>query len=156
MAHNLLTAALKPELIKLHLESDSKKGIIREFIEMFDSAGVLLNRDEAESAMLEREQLMSTGMEKGIAIPHGKTDAVKSMVAAIGLKPEGIDFDCMDGKDATVIVATLSPASTAGPHIRFMAAITSLLNDDDLRVKILNAKSNQELCALILGTGGGK
>ena len=156
MANNLLTAALKPELIKLHLESDSKKGIIREFIEMFDSAGVLLNREEAESAMLEREELMSTGMEKGIAIPHGKTDAVKSMVAAIGLKPEGIDFDCMDGQPATVIVATLSPASTAGPHIRFMAAITSLLNDDNLRGEIVNSKSGQELYSLLIANSGGK
>ena len=149
MPNPILTNAIKPKLITLDLKGSTKKEIIKEFIAMFDEAGVISDTAEAERVMIERETVMSTGMEKGIAIPHGKTDTVTQLIAAIGIKKEGIDFDSIDGEPTRIFIATLSPASGAGPHIRFMAAVTSLLHNDENRSKLLNATTTAEVMDVI-------
>ena len=93
---------------------------------------------------------MSTGMSNGIAIPHAKTDLVKEMVALIALKKEGVDFAAMDGQPCNIFVLTISPASTAGPHIQFLAEISRLLSQPALREKIVASTTKQEVLDLFL------
>jgi PTS system nitrogen regulatory IIA component len=149
MASVFLGKLLKPELVKMHLEATTKVGAIREMVSILDQAGMLKDSQAAEEVVLERETIMSTGMERGIAIPHGKTDSVDSLVVALGLKPEGLDFGSADGQPTNILIITLSPLSRTGPHIRFMAEISTLLSNDSLRKLILNAKTSQEVVDLL-------
>ena len=151
MSSVFLRQVLRPELIRMHLEANTKVDAIHELIGVLDAAGLLCDRDEAERVVSEREKVMSTGMELGIAIPHGKTDTVDGLLAAVALKPEGMDFACVDGQLARIVIITLSPASRSGPHIRFMAEISKLLRSEQLRRKILEASSPEEVMMLLTG-----
>jgi len=82
------------ENIFLDLKSCKKQNIITEIIDRLHSAGMITNKEKVLESVMEREKKMTTGMEHGIALPHGKTDAVDDLVVAIGLKNEGVDFDC--------------------------------------------------------------
>jgi len=84
---------------------------------------------------------MSTGMNNGVAIPHGKTDSVDQLVVAVGLKSSGIDFDSVDRKPSDIFIMTISPASRSGPHIQFLAEVSKVLRDEDSRRRLRVARS---------------
>jgi mannitol/fructose-specific phosphotransferase system IIA component (Ntr-type) len=151
MATNFLKDVIDAKLIKPRLESDAKNEIILELIDMLDQNNLLADRKEAERVVLDRERMMSTGLENGIAIPHGKCNSVKKLIVAVGLKPDGMDFECADGQPARIFLLTLSPASRSGPHIRFMAEISRLLQNDDLRGRVLAATTGKEIETLLTG-----
>lgn len=149
MAQNFLRDALSPSLVRMQLESDTKEGVIRELIDILDRAGLLSDRAEAERVVLEREDVMSTGMEHGLAIPHGKTDTVDRLLVSMGLKPEGMDFDCMDGEPARILLLTLSPASSTGPHVRFMAEVSRLMSSGEVREQVLSAQTPEDIVEVL-------
>ena len=115
-----LKKTLSLDTVWVDLKADTKQGIIEEMIGRLVAAGKIKDRAAALQAVLEREEKMSTGMQNGVAIPHGKTDAVKSLVAAVGLKKDGVDFGSMDGIPSTIFIK--SP-STYQPSSRIMYSI---------------------------------
>lgn len=131
------------------LAGETKEEIIAEMIDMLVKAGHISDRDAALKAILEREQKMSTGMQNGIAIPHGKTDALGDMVAAIALKKEGIDFGALDGEPSRIFIMTLSNSAESGPHIQFLAEISKALNSEKAREQLLEATSSEEAARLL-------
>lgn len=135
-----------------HLVGETKEAIIEEMVDLLDSAGRLPDRKAALDSVFERESQMSTGMQYGIAIPHGKTDSVPHLVTAVALKPEGVDFEALDGEPSKIFVMTLSPVSKAGSHIQYLSQISKLLNQPVLRDSLLNAKTEPEMAAVLIGT----
>ena len=146
MIGNVLT----PDVVRLELPGETKQQIIESLLDILMETGKVENRQTALDALLEREEKMSTGIENGIAIPHGKTEAVKELAACIGLKKEGVDFDSLDGKPSTIFIMTLSPKDKSGPHIQFLAEVSSLLKDEEGRNEILAAKTPKEVLDVIL------
>lgn len=144
---NKMINIISPEAVKVNLQSWDKKSAIEEMVELIIESGQLPKekRNDIIKALLEREETMSTGMEYGIAIPHIKTDTVNSIVCALGIKKEGIDFQSLDNKKSKIFVMILSPSEAIAPHIKFMADVTQLLTDPHRRQELLNAKSNKEL-----------
>ena len=146
MIGNVLTS----DLVRLEVPGETKQQVIESLLDILMETGKVEDRRTALTALLEREEKMSTGIENGIAIPHGKTTAVKELVACVGLKKEGIDFDSLDGKPSKIFIMTLSPKDKSGPHIQFLAEISSLLKDEKGRNEILAAKTPQEVLDVIL------
>jgi len=144
--------AITKETVSLSLVSRQKTAIIEELVDLLDSAGRINDRKAVLKCVLEREKKMSTGMHNGLAIPHGKTDTVDGLVAAVGLIPEGVDFESMDQKPSRIFILTVSPANRAGPHIQFLAEISRLMNRADVRKQILEADSIETLHALLTET----
>lgn len=142
---------LTTETVTLHLQNDSKEGIIEELLDLLVASGKVKDRKAALKAVMERERRMSTGLQNGIAIPHGKTDTIESLVAALGLKREGVPFESLDGKPAHIFLMTLSPASRTGPHIQFLADISRLLHDPSVRQRVLDAQSEDEVVEILAG-----
>lgn len=142
---------LTKETILLTIKSDTKDGVIEEMLDVLVSAGKIKDRKAALKAVLEREKKMSTGLQNGIAIPHGKTDTLDCLVAAFGIKQEGMDFQSLDGEPSKLFVLTVSPASRTGPHIQFLADVSRILHDADTREKILAATSEDELLEILAG-----
>ena len=93
--------------------------------------------------------MMTTGMQDGIAIPHGKTDTVDELMIAIGLKPDGVNFDSMDEKPSTIFRMTLFPENQAGSHIQFLAEISKVLRDKNIREKLLSTNSADEIFKIL-------
>jgi mannitol/fructose-specific phosphotransferase system IIA component (Ntr-type)/Kef-type K+ transport system membrane component KefB len=145
-----LRAYISVETLRPRLLADTKAGVIEELLDVLHEQNLLLDRHEAGRAVFEREQSLSTGLEHGIALPHGRTDAVNRLVCAIGLKPEGLDFGAMDGKPARVIVLVLAPQNAAAPQLQFISQITQALNEQG-RSALLACDSAEDMLAVLAG-----
>ncbi len=132
-AHNALSAALNRHLLIPVLASESKEGVISELLDALVREGLVDDPEIARNDVIARERSMSTGMQDGVAIPHARTPAVRRLVCAVGLKPDGVDFDALDGQPTTIIVLTLSPSDAAAPHIQFMATVSRRLDETGRR-----------------------
>ena len=135
---------LTPQLVTTHLEGDTKEEVIEELLDMLNGNGLLTDVDEARRAVWRREQGMSTGLKHGMAIPHGKTNAVTRLVCAVGLKPEGIEYGTMDGEPAKIIILTLSPLKNPAPHVQFLSTVSQFLSQEGLE-RVLACQTRQEL-----------
>ena len=144
-----LKKALHQDAVTLHMRSTSKDEVVEELVGLLTDTGLIDDPVAACKAVKEREQKMSTGMQFGIAIPHGKTETVKSLVAAVGIHPQGLDFNAIDHQPCHIFILTLSPIDRTGPHIQFLAEISRLLNEPDIRDRILKAASSEEIIALL-------
>lgn len=145
---NLKKVLTKDSILPV-LEAGTKAEVIEELIDFLFKNGKIRNREEALQAVLAREQKMSTGMQNGIAIPHGKTDSVDQLEAVVAIKPGGLDFDALDGQPCTIFIMTLSPENRTGPHIQFLAEISKLLGNEELRTKLSAAQSADEILTLL-------
>jgi len=103
--------------------------------------------------VMEREQKMSTSLESGIAVPHGKSVSIDRLLVAVGLKQKGIDFKSADGQPSKIIILILSSASQTGPHVRCLAEIGRLLQSDTNRKKVLAAKDAETVFRIMTDTG---
>jgi len=144
-----LKKLLTKDSILLDLKADTKRGVIEEIIGFLSAAGKFTGTTAATQAVLAREEKMSTGMQNGIAIPHGKTDAVGQLVTAVAISRAGVDFDAMDGKPCRIFILTLSPENRAGPHIQFLAEISKVLSRPNLREQLLAATTPEEILTLL-------
>jgi len=138
-------SALANGCFGLDLKADTKEGIINEMVELMVAAGKLKSKDEALRAVLEREEKMSTGVQDGVAIPHGKIGSVEGLVTAFGLKREGIDFGAIDGQPSKIFVMTISSNLRTGPHLQYLSEICRLLNSAGVRERLLAATTREEV-----------
>jgi fructose-specific phosphotransferase system IIA component len=136
--------------ITMDLVSTDKKDVIRELLGTLDKARLLNNYTECLNAVMEREEVMTTGLGKGIAIPHAKTDGVSDLAIAVGIKKNGVDFQSIDGEPARVFVMMISPKNAIGPHLQVLSYISAMLHNTEVREAILNAASPGEVKDLLL------
>jgi fructose-specific phosphotransferase system IIA component len=140
-----LIELLVKEQIEPNLKGENKFQIIEELIDRLNSNQQVKNRDQALEDVLAREGYLSTGLENGLAIPHAKTDGVDKLVISFGIKRDGVDFESLDGKPASLIFLVLSPRDTSGPHIQALATISRNLKDKTIRDTILKKKTADEI-----------
>ncbi len=141
----VLTKILQPGCVKVPLESKDKEPAIIELVDLLDAGGLLLDKKTALDAVMAREQTRSTGIGSGIAIPHGKCNAVKELVMAIGIAHEAIDFASVDGKPVSIVILLVSPANQTGPHIQALARISRLMLDEEFRQSLETATSAEQV-----------
>ena len=144
-----LMQILQPGCVKAPLAGSNKEEVITELVDLLDASGALLDRNVVLEAVLAREQTRSTGIGSGIAIPHGKCSGVSELVMAIGIAPDPVDFDSIDGKGVSIIVLLASPMDRTGPHIQALARISRLMLDDEFKTKLENSTSSAEVYELI-------
>ena len=145
---NSLLSLIETDSINLNLKGETKKAVITELVDMLWDRGKLLNRELVLGDVMERERMMSTGMERGIALPHSKTDGVKDTVVAVGIKKEGIPFDSMDGQPSRLFILEVSPKK-AGPHVQFLATIGAVLKNETTLKALINAASEEQFVKLL-------
>ena len=136
---------ISPEVVKIPLSGRNKPDIIRELLSLLEGAGKVLDSEAAYEALLAREALGSTGLENGIAVPHAKTEAVKDLTIAIGIAPEGIDFDSIDGKPSRLFFLMLAPPDKSGPHIEALAEIARVTTSHAFCRLLIGATSAEEV-----------
>jgi fructose-specific phosphotransferase system IIA component len=145
----ILTQTLQPSCVKVPLKGKDKTSAITELVNLLDANGLLLDRETVLNAVLAREQTRSTGIGSRIAIPHGKCNAVKELVMAIGIAGEPIEFESVDGKPVTIIILLVSPASETGPHIQALAKISKLMLEEDFKEELEKAHSSGDAYELL-------
>ncbi|HUX14376.1 MAG TPA: PTS sugar transporter subunit IIA [Spirochaetia bacterium] len=147
----LLSELIQPDLIRLNMEAADKWEAIEELVDHLIGAHELrlTNRQEVVDSLFARERSLSTGLEHGLAVPHGSVDCVSDILAAIGLSRRGIPFESLDGKPARLIVLLVIPKGAFQRHVRTLAGIARLALNQVLRERILDAKSEQEVMDVI-------
>ena len=140
---------LSPRSVLVGLQGETKEEIIEELVDSLESGTVVTDREKVLQAVVEREKIMSTGIGDGIAIPHGKSDAVTRLAAALGIHKRGVDFEALDGEPAYVFFMLVSPANVSGPHIKALARISRLLKNDDFKKRLISAADAAEIMRLI-------
>lgn len=140
---------LSEESTIVDLQGETKEDIIRELVDVVPMGHVVTDKEKVLMAVLEREKIMSTGIGDGIAIPHGKSDAVSQLAAALGTQRRGVDFEALDGEPAFVFFLLVSPAKVSGPHIKALARISRLLKNDDFKKKLTAATTPAEVLSVI-------
>lgn len=148
-----LGQALPVDAIVPVLKGGTKAEVFDELLERLAARGDLTDVGEARAAVWEREEKMSTALEAGVAIPHGKTDAVNQLVAAMGISRGGVMADALDGKPTHFFVLTLSPKSKPASHIQFMAAVSQALNEGN-RERLFKESTPEGIHGVLTGGRG--
>jgi PTS system nitrogen regulatory IIA component len=153
VANEVLKSGLDPACIRVELKASGRDEAIRELVGLIHAKHRLRNMEEVVNVVMEREQKMSTSLENGIAVPHGKPSSVDRLLVAVGLKQKGIDFKSTDGQPSKIIILILSSATQIGPHMRCLAEIGRLLQSEANRKKILAAKDAETVFRIMTDTG---
>ncbi|GAB1481714.1 hypothetical protein MASR2M78_05290 [Treponema sp.] len=125
----LLHETFPPSLIKVGLEAEDKDEVFEELVEQFCQATGNGSRDEILAAIRSRESKMSTGIKKGIAIPHGRTNAVDKVYGVLGISKNGIDYDALDGEPVYLLFMMLAPQKDSEIHLRLLKRLAELLDN---------------------------
>jgi len=139
---------LTEDFVVVGLDVSSKEDAINALVELISKSEKVKNVNKVREAVFEREKIMTTGVGKGFAVPHGKTDAVTDIVAAFAITKKPIDYDSLDGEPVRLIFLLVGRDNMVGPHIKLLSRISKLMNDNNFRERLLNAKDSKEVVEL--------
>jgi len=139
---------ISEDCIKVPLESRKKNDVLREMINLLKSAGKIDDENIVYQAVRTREDEGSTGLGEGIAIPHAKIEGIPSLTMAIGISPEGVDFESLDGQDSKVFFMILAPADQAGAHIQALSEVSRLTRSAAFMRTLIHSQNPAEVLEL--------
>jgi PTS system fructose-specific IIC component len=143
-----ISELLTEDVIEIGLEAADKTEAINKLIDLASKSGKILDIEKVRQVVFEREKLVSTGVGKGFAIPHGKCDEISDIVAAFAIMKEPIDFDSIDSEKVTFIFLLVGKDSMLNLHIKLLSRISRLMNKDEFRERLLHCKSKREVINL--------
>ena len=139
------------EAIKAELDASDKEGVIREMTRALLEAGKIPEQEleGIVKAILKREELGSTGIGRGVAVPHTKHHSVDRLVGTVAVSSEGIDFNSLDGERVQLFFLLVSPPDRPGDHLRALENISRQLRDDTFCKFLKQAKSPEDIRQLL-------
>ena len=140
-----ITDILNESVIRTNLSGASKDEIINAMIELAATQKQVVDKARMRNAIFEREKIMSTGVGSGFAIPHGKTDAVSDIVAAFAVTAQPIDYQSLDDQPVRLVFLLVGRDNMVGPHIKLLSRISRLMNKEDIRKKLLEAETPNDV-----------
>jgi nitrogen PTS system EIIA component len=140
---------LKPDRIVANISARTKPGVLAELAQHMAAHQPGVDAESLRKVLEERELLASTAIGDGIAIPHGKLDAVGQLVGALGRSIDGIDFESIDGKPTHLIFMLVAPASSTGVHLKALARLSRLFRDAEFRKRLLAAPTDADMYKVI-------
>jgi PTS system fructose-specific IIA component/PTS system nitrogen regulatory IIA component len=139
------------EAILAQLQASDKEGAIREMVEALSKAGQV-EAEESEGivkAILKREELGSTGIGRGVAVPHTKHPSIEKLVGTVAVSPQGVDFASLDGEVVHLFFLLVSPPDRPGDHLRALENISRQLRDDTFCRFLKQAKTVADIQQLL-------
>lgn len=144
-----ITDLLNKNGIDLNFDPKNKDDAINKLTVLMNKTGALNNEKKYREAIIERESLSTTGIGDGIAIPHGKTDAVNTPQLAAAVCKNGVDYDALDGAPVYLIFMIAVPKNSNNLHLDVLARLSTILMNEDFRDKLINCSDTQEFINLI-------
>jgi len=139
---------LHNECILLDLKANSKEGVLRELAEAVHDQCVSISTEELTKVLMDREEVGSTGMGNGVAIPHGKLPGIKRTTICFGRSAIGVNFDAIDNHPVQLFVMILSPVGTANEYLKSLARVSNLLKHEKNRELLLSMDSKENIRSL--------
>ncbi len=142
---------VKPEAIRAELTARDKEGVIRELVASLVESGMLdaANQASIVEAIMKREELGSTGIGRGIAVPHTKHPSVDRLVGTVGVSQDGVDFRSLDGEKVQLFFLLVSPPDRPGDHLRALENISRQLRDDTFCRFLKQSKTSEDIQQLL-------
>lgn len=140
---------IREELILPDLRSTAKLDLLTELAEHLAQNNDGVGKDALLKVLVDREKLASTAIGEGVAIPHGKLDAVGRLVACVGRARDGVDFDSMDGRPTHLFFVLVAPENSTGVHLKALARISRLFKDPEFRTRLLAADTAHDMFEVI-------
>ncbi len=140
---------LKPDAIIMEMKAKEKIAAIKELVNCMVVCKLVSNGEEFLKALAKRENLESTGIGNGIAIPHARTNAVKDLVLAFARSNQGVDFSSIDGKSSHLIFLIASPENKKSEYIMALAKLSRLLRKQPVREQLIKAGNPEEILSII-------
>jgi mannitol/fructose-specific phosphotransferase system IIA component (Ntr-type) len=139
------------EAVQSQLVAEDKESVIRELVGALVKAGKIHedDSDDIVKAILKREELGSTGIGRGVAVPHTKHPSVERLVGTVGISPDGVDFDSLDGEKVQLLFLLVSPPDRPGDHLRALENISRQLRDDMFCKFLKQSKTSEDICQLL-------
>lgn len=142
---------VNPEAIRADLQATDKEGVIREMVQaLLDAKGI--KEDEFESivkAIMKREELGSTGIGRGVAVPHTKHPSVEQLAGTVAVSSEGVDFESLDGEKVYLFFLLISPPDRPGDHLRALENISRQLRDETFCRFLKQSKTAEDIKQLL-------
>ncbi len=140
---------LDESVVKVGLAAEDKEEVFAEMTELLVRGGRIHDRDRALQAILAREEMATTGIGSGVAVPHGKDPGVKALTAALGISKKGIEYEATDGEPVYLVFLVLAEANNPGPHVQCLGEIARLLQIPGLNERLRAAKTAREALDVI-------
>lgn len=140
-----LSDLLHKDFIIAELKSTAKEDVINELIDLFQNDSRVIDLKKVRDAVLDRERIMSTGVGKGFAIPHGKTNAVNEILAAFGKTDNPIDYQALDNQPVHLVFLLVGKDNMVSTHIKLLSRISRMMTKEDFREKLMLAKTSDEI-----------
>jgi fructose-specific phosphotransferase system IIA component len=150
----LLSELLTADRVRVPLRSTSKDALLEELVEILGAAGAIGDVEAVLRAVRDRESVLSTGVGSGVAIPHGKSEAVPGLALAAGVTREPVDFDALDGDPVHLLFLLVGPDAAAGEHVKVLSRISRLVRRDAFRALLASAASAEEFVAIVAESEG--
>ena len=147
----LLTELLNLERVKVPLRGDSKEALLEELVRVLHQEGAVSDPAEVLRAVRAREEVLSTGIGSGVAIPHGKTNAAPELAMAAGIVNDPVAWDdqARDGSPVRLVFLLVGPESAAGGHVKALSRISRVVRRDDMRDRLTASGSPAEFLRVI-------
>lgn len=140
-----ICSLLDPETVFPDLKANDKAEILDKLISSLKSKVSNGELEKIRSAVIERENIMSTGVGKGLAIPHGKTPGIEETYAAFAILKEPVDYEAIDDQPVNMVFLLVGPQSSNSLHIKMLSRISRLMNNSDFRERLRNCKTADEI-----------
>lgn len=144
-----ISQLLKAKAIMMDIDAKEKIAAIKEMVDYLAAKKLVTDGEVFLNALAKRENLESTGIGDGIAIPHARTGAVKGLLLAFARSQEGVDFSAIDGKPSYLIFLIASPEDKKSEYIMALAKISRLLRRPQVRNQLKHARNAQEVLDII-------
>lgn len=136
---------LKKEFIISDLKGKTKEDVINELVDLYKGDARVTDIEKVRDSVLEREKIMSTGVGKGFAIPHGKTNSATEILAAFGKTKRAINYEALDHQPVHLVFLLVGKDNLVSTHIKLLSRISRMMNKDEFRNRLIEAKSNDEI-----------
>lgn len=151
-----LTDFIVDDAIITEIKATEKEAVIREMVFTLKDAQKINGKDVENiiKSLMKREELGSTGIGKGVAVPHTKHDCVKKIMGAIARSTKGVDFNALDGEPVHIFFLLLSPNDSAGTHLAALERISTVIRDNDFRRFMREANGKAEMIEILKEVDG--
>ena len=136
------------QCVLLDMQAISKESALKEMAEIVVNNYHYLDSMNLYSVLLEREQIGSTGVGNGVAIPHGKVEGLKEIIFCFGRSLQGVSFEAIDNRPVYLFALLLSPANIASEYLQALAHVSTVLKQHTNRIKLLQSSSAQEIVTI--------
>jgi len=151
LEHLTLSDLLPERAIEMQLEAQDRRQTIDWLLERLEGTGIILDRQQAAEDLWTREIQGSTGLGRGVALPHAKTRAACEPALAFGRSEQGVDFQSLDGQPAHLVFLFVAPRTRAGLHLKVLSTLSRYLREEEHRKQLLEASGPDEIRRLLTG-----